>query len=140
MKAARGCGFTLIEVLIATGLLVVMVLGVAQLFALALQQNMLARQQLVMGVLAAQKVDDLTAASAAGPLQTSTPDALDRSAAGFADRVSQSGATYVRRWLVAVVPDRADVVAIVVRVMRDERHPTPGPGTVEIATLCGVTS
>src|ERR1700751_2367911 len=94
---ARTRGFTLIEVLIATGLFVVMALGIAQLFALALQQNTLARQQLVMSLLAAQKIDALTAASAAGPLQASPPDALDRTADGFADRVSQSGATYVRR-------------------------------------------
>lgn len=136
----RTHGFTLIEVLIATGLFVVMALGTAQLFALAMQQNMLARQQLVMSLLAAQKIEDLVALSMAGPLQASPPDALDRTADGFADRVSQSGATYVRRWLVAAVPDRADVTAIVVRVMRDERHPNPGPGTVQIATLCETRS
>lgn len=136
----RARGFTLIEVLIATGLFVVMALGVAQLFALALQQNTLARQQLVMSLLAAQKIDDLTAAAAAGPLQASPPDALDRTADGFADRVSQSGASYLRRWLVATVPDRPDLAAIVVRVLRDERRSGPGPGRVQIAALCEVRS
>src|SRR5262245_38068417 len=113
-----------------------MALGTAQLFALAMQQNMLARQQLVMSLLAAQKIEDLVALSMAGPLQASPPDALDRTADGFADRVAQSGATYVRRWLVAAVPDRPDLAAIVVRVLRDQRRPGPGPGRVQIATVC----
>jgi len=56
-------GFTLLEVTIATSLLVVIALGSAQLFVLALRHNVSARQQLVMTLAAARKVDELSAAA-----------------------------------------------------------------------------
>ena len=96
-------GFTLIEVAIATGLLVVIALGSAQLFVLALRHNVVARQQLVMTLAAARKVEELSAAAAAGALAPSPPDALERGAPGFADVTVEAGVICVRRWLVAPV-------------------------------------
>lgn len=123
-------GFTLIEVVIATGLLVVIALGSAQLFLVALRRNVVARQQLVMTLAAARKVEELSAAAAAGPLGLSPPDALERGADGFADVIVDAGITCVRRWLIAPVPGYAGrAIGIAVRVS------VAGAGDVQIATI-----
>jgi prepilin-type N-terminal cleavage/methylation domain-containing protein len=134
MRSARrghsSRGFTLIEVTIATSLLVVIALGSAQLFVLALRHNVVARQQLVMSLAAARKVEELTAAAAAGTLAPSPPDALERGAAGFADVIVDSGVVCVRRWLVAPVPGHGGrTIAIAVRVS------VAGSGDVQIVTI-----
>lgn len=130
MRCARRDGFTLIEVAIATGLLVVIALGSAQLFVLALRHNVVARQQLVMTLAAARKVEELTAAAAAGALAPSPPDALERGAPGFADVTVDGGVTCVRRWLVAPVPGYGGrTVGIAVRVS------VAGVGDVQIVTI-----
>lgn len=136
MSPKRTAGFTLIEVTIATAILVVVALGTAQLFAVALQHNVQARRQLSMSLLAARKVDDLTVAAAGGTLRAATGGALDRSVDGFSDTVDDSGARYTRRWTVAAVPGRGDLLAIVVRVRGAASRAAPGPGTVQIATVC----
>jgi len=123
-------GFTLIEVTVATSLLVVIALGSAQLFVLATRQSVAARQQLVMTLVAARKVDELAAAAAAGPLAPSPPGALERGAEGFADVLEASGVVCVRRWQVSAVTDRAGAIAIIVRVS------VPGCGDVQIVTIC----
>jgi prepilin-type N-terminal cleavage/methylation domain-containing protein len=51
-RSARG--FTLIEVTIAIGLLVVIAAGSAQMFAVAIRHNVLARQHRVMSLAAAR--------------------------------------------------------------------------------------
>ena len=94
--------FTLLEVTIATSLLVVIALGSAHLFVLAIRHNVTARQQLAMALAAARKADEMCAAAAAGPLTLSPPDALDRDAEGFADVTVDAGVTCARRWLVTV--------------------------------------
>ena len=127
-------GFTLVEVTIATSLLVVIALGSAQLFVVATRQTVAARQQLVMALVAARKIDEITAAAAAGPLTPSPPGALDRGAEGFADLVEASGLVCVRRWQVAPVTDRAGAIAITVRVS------VPGSGDVQIVTICEGTT
>ena len=99
--AVRSSGFTLIEVTIATSLLVVIALGSAQLFVLAIRHNVAARQQLVMTLAAARKVDDLrrggrrraagaVAARRAGP----------RRSTGSPTSRSRPGVICVRRWLI----------------------------------------
>jgi prepilin-type N-terminal cleavage/methylation domain-containing protein len=123
-------GFTLIEVTIAIGLLVVIALGSAQLFVLALRHNVVARQQLVMTLAAARKAEELSAAAAAGTLAPSPPDALDRDASGFADVTIDAGVVCVRRWLVAPVPGYGGrAMAITVRVS------VAGVGDVQIVTI-----
>jgi prepilin-type N-terminal cleavage/methylation domain-containing protein len=124
-------GFTLLEVTIATGLLVVIALGSAQLFVLAVRHNVSARQQLVMTLAAARKVDELSAAAAVGLLASSPPDALERSAAGFADTAVEAGVVCVRRWCVAPLPAYGGrLMAIAVRVS------VAGAGDVQIVTIC----
>jgi prepilin-type N-terminal cleavage/methylation domain-containing protein len=123
-------GFTLIEVVIATGLLVVIALGSAQLFVLALRHNVVARQQLVMTLAAARKVEELAVAAAAGTLAPSPPDALERGVPGFADVAVEAGVTCVRRWLVAPVSGYGSrALGIAVRVS------VAGVGDVQIVTI-----
>jgi Tfp pilus assembly protein PilV len=126
-------GFTLIEVTIATGLLVAIALGSAQMFALAIRHTLSARQQLLMSVVAARKIDELVAAAAAGALAASPADALDRDVDGFTDVSEEAGGKYLRRWLVTPLPAfEGSVVAVVVRV----RGTTSGSHDVELIAIC----
>jgi prepilin-type N-terminal cleavage/methylation domain-containing protein len=94
----RDGGFTLLEVTIATSLLVVVALGSAQLFVLAVGHNVTARQQLVLTLAAARKADELCAAAAsAGPPAASPTDALERDVEGFADVGDEAGMWCARR-------------------------------------------
>jgi hypothetical protein len=131
--ASRARGFTLIEVTIATGLLVTIALGSAQMFALAIRHTMSARQQLVMSVIAARKIDELASAAAAGTIEPSPADALDRAVDGFTDVIEEAGGRYVRRWLVTRLPgfDGA-LVAVAVRVLAT----TAGASDVELTAIC----
>jgi len=135
--STRASGFTLLEVTIATSLLVVIALGSAHLFVLAIRHNVTARQQLVMGLVAARKADEVCAAAAAGPVTLSPPDALDRVIEGFADVAVEAGVTCVRRWLVATPPGyAATALAIVVRVRVAGAGPASPPGDVQVVTIC----
>jgi Tfp pilus assembly protein PilV len=136
MRSTHARGFTLIEVTIAAGILVGIALGTAQLFAVAIHSNMQARRQLAMSLLAAAKIDDLAIAAGARTLR-GEGGALDRSIDGFSDTASAAGAVYTRRWTVTTVAARADLVALVVRVTAAGSRDGPGPGAVQIATLCG---
>lgn len=114
----RDSGFTLVEALIATGLTMTVALGTAQLFSVAIAQNLAARDQTLMGLAAAAKIDALAAAVADGAIAATPEDALDRNADGCYDSVEQSGRVYVRRWRIAEVPGfGASAYAIAVRVM-----------------------
>jgi len=128
----RRCeGFTLIESLVAMGLVVAIALGSAQLFILAIARNLSAREQLAMSLLASTVVHDLATAAADGTIVISPSDSLDRTAVGFADTAVDNGRRYVRRWRVSRVRDYGDdVVGIVVRVM-----PASGAGDVRVATI-----
>ena len=130
---SRSGGFTLVEVVVATGLLVVVALGSAHLFLLAIRHNVEAKQRLAMTLLAARKIDELSAAAAAGPLPSSPPDALERDAEGFADDALEGGVRCARRWLVVPLPAYGGaVVAITVRVS------VAGAGDVQIVAIAEV--
>src|SRR5688500_13759594 len=99
-RFTRDEGFTLLEVTIATSLLVVVALGSAQLFVLAVGHNVTARQQLVLALAAARKADELCAAAAsAGPPSASPHDALERDIEGFSDVSVEAGMWCAMRWL-----------------------------------------
>ena len=134
---SRDSGFTLLEVTIATSLLVVIALGSAHLFVLAIRHNVIARQQLVMALAADRKADEICAAAAAGPVPHSPPDALDREAEGFADVTVDGGVACARRWRVSAPPGYAgSALAIVVRVTVAAAGPAAPPGPVQIVTIC----
>lgn len=124
-------GFTLIESLVAMGLVVSIALGSAQLFTLAIARNLAAREQLAMTLLASTKVNDLAAAAAGGTIELSPADSLERTAAGWFGTATQAGRAYVLRWRVAAVAGfDGDVVAIAVRVV-----PEAGRGEVRLTTI-----
>jgi prepilin-type N-terminal cleavage/methylation domain-containing protein len=125
-------GFTLIESLVAMGLLVVIALGSAQLFTMALARNISAREQLAMSLLASTKVDVLAALAADGTIAWSPQDSLERSVAGYVDAPVAGGRGYVRRWRVSAVQGYDDdAVAIAVRVT------AAGSGDVRLVTIRG---
>ena len=141
-------GFTLIEAIVACGLLVAISVGATQLFGLAIAQNMIARQQLVMGVLASAKLDEVSAALGGGPIVLSPADALDRNAErriagrniafdGYAETIAEAGRTFVRRWKIADVPGfSGEAYAISVRVL-----PAAGAGgDVRFTTIRAVST
>jgi len=84
----RDRGFTLVEVAVAGALLVVVAAGVAQLTAIAIQANRIARGQTVTTMTAVQKMEELRALAwaydASGGLRsdTSTDVSRDRATAG----------------------------------------------------------
>jgi prepilin-type N-terminal cleavage/methylation domain-containing protein len=126
----RHDGFTLIESLVATALVVVIALGTAQLFTIAIARSLSAREQLAMSLLASTKVDDLAALAADGTIALSPSDSLDRSVGGWADMPADAGRVYVRRWRVAAVQGYGDeAVAIAVGVS------AAGAGEVRVVTI-----
>ena len=116
-SAAPERGFSLIEVMIAMGLLTIVSLSVAQLFAISTRQNILARGLTSTTALAEQKLEQLraltwgfttdgsglplsdtttnlalTPATATGAgLNPSPSDALDRNTSGFVDYLDADG-------------------------------------------------
>jgi prepilin-type N-terminal cleavage/methylation domain-containing protein len=114
MRQSRG--FTLIEVLIATGLLVTVAAGTAQLFAIAIRHNIASRQQLAMSIALSRKIDEIAEAVGRAPAPAAAGGALDRASEGFSDVTVEAGARIERRWLVAPLSGySATAVVIVVR-------------------------
>lgn len=131
MRRRRDAGFSLIEALIASGLVVAISLGIAQLFTYAIAQNLAARDQLLMGVAAAAKIDELSAAIVAGSAGVTPSDALDRPLAGCTDTIVESGRAYVRRWRIDEVPGYGgSAYAITLRVM-----PAAGGTDLRLTTM-----
>jgi type II secretory pathway pseudopilin PulG len=130
-------GFTLFETLIATGILVTALAGLAQLFILSTH---LTRQANTSGAALAAAQDRLEALvglpfeyDAAGTpvtdpaLTASPPSSLDHDTPPFVDWIdaagdasaSGDGAVFVRRWRVTAIADDApDAVAVEVCVLR----------------------
>ena len=126
-------GFTLIEVLIATGLLVTVAAGAAQLFAIAIRSGVASRQQLAMTLVASRKIDDLSERVAQNDFVIAPDGALDRATEGFADVAVEGGASFQRRWMIApAIGYPSTVVVIAVRVLPVARAAT---GDVQLVTL-----
>jgi Tfp pilus assembly protein PilV len=111
-------GTTLIEVLVATLVLVSGVLSIAQLFMTAAATNAAARDTTIAATLTAQKVEQLLSSDV-----TDATDLVDH--VDMWGRVLGTGespprdAVYTRRW--SIEPLTADTVAIRVRVGRSDR-------------------
>ena len=133
MPQSRSRGFTLVEVLVATGILVTVAAGTAQLFAIAIRHDIAARQQLGMSLAASSKLDELAASVAARPMPAWSAGAVDRAIPGFIDSIQSGGASFQRRWLIApLAVYSGTAVAIVVRVIPVAGNATPD---FEIATI-----
>ena len=129
-RAARG--FSLVETLVATTLLIVAVGGLAHLATLAASTNQRARSATVATLLATSKADELLAVPWGDQTALARDDdgSLERNVAGFYDLLNHtgvpaggdrgdvlSGVAYVRRWSVRALahdPGNALVLEVVV--------------------------
>ena len=125
-------GSTLIEVLVATVVLVTGVLGVAQLFLIAAATNAAARDTTIASTLAAQKVEQLLSTELDAAI--GLIDHVDRwgQVVGTAES-PPANAVYTRRWLIE--PLSVNSVAIRVRVGRSDRTGGSGPMAAETRVL-----
>jgi type II secretory pathway pseudopilin PulG len=123
-------GFTLVETLVATGVLVTAVAGLAQLFALSVRFTRDSAQHGAALVAAQDKLESLRAlrftyddsgATVTDPrLQPSPPTSLSENVDGFVDWLDEagnlaieSGASYARRWRITeIAADNPAAIAI----------------------------
>lgn len=107
-------GLSLVEVLVATGVLVTGITALLQLFVAAVRANVDARADTFATVLALQKIEALRAGPIPGPDEaTEYLDPRGRPVGG------RPGALYERRWTVEPLPlQPGDTVVMTVRVWR----------------------
>lgn len=104
--------------LVATAIVVTIAAGTAQLFAIAIRDEVAARQQLAMSAAAETKLDEIAASVASASPPGALMGALDRAVAGYSDIVVAAGASFERRWLVApLAAYGASAVAVVLRIV-----------------------
>jgi hypothetical protein len=106
MLPRRARGFTLIEVVIAAGILIAVAVGAAMVLTLTLNSLARSRQRAIALVLARARLETLVSVGSASGL--SPPDALTVSREGFVDYLDEQGqpvaaaaAAFVRRWAIA---------------------------------------
>jgi hypothetical protein len=122
-----------VEVLVATGLLVTVAAGSAQLFAIAIRQGVASRQQLAMSIASSRKIDELAARVAQDAVPASAAGALDRAIEGYSDVTVEGGVSLQRRWLIAPLGvGSATTVVIVVRIVPSAVRAAPD---LEVATI-----
>ena len=130
LKLRRTSGFTLVETLIAIGMLITALAGVAQLFALSLRFTRESAQFGAALVGAQDKLESLRAlrfgyddsgAALTDPrLRPSPPSSLSENIAAYVDWldaagnvVNEAGASYARRWRITeIAVDDPAVIAI----------------------------
>jgi prepilin-type N-terminal cleavage/methylation domain-containing protein len=157
-------GFTLLEVMVALGLLVGGVLAVAQLLVFAARAAQLSRATTVATSVAAEKLEQLRSlawgytvdGAPVDGLATSPPGALAADTAGFVDYLDDSGvavgsglsppaqAMFTRRWSVEVddgsVPPKAMMLRVAVWRRGVSSVPASSSATswIETVRLVGV--
>ncbi len=119
-------GFSLVEALVATTLVTVAVVGLAQLVVGAAAANRRARAATAATLLASSKIDDLLAVPWSDQVAaaTSSDASLDQDVAGYYDVLDAAGqpahgaaGAFVRRWSVRTLqesPGNAVVLHVVV--------------------------
>jgi Tfp pilus assembly protein PilV len=114
-------GFSLVEVLIATGLLATAIASLAHLFAVATRANLDAGDTTWATVLAAQKIEELRAEPFPELFVEQSVDYLDSGG----NRLDDPGSTrraYTRRWSIEPLSSAPDnTIAITVGVSRYRR-------------------
>jgi hypothetical protein len=122
-----------VEVLVATGLLVTVAAGSAQMFAIAIRQGVASRQQLAMSIASSRKIDELAERVAHDAVPASAAGALDRAVEGYSDVTVEGGVSLQRRWLIAPLgAGSATTVVIVVRIVPSAVRAAPD---LEVATI-----
>jgi Tfp pilus assembly protein PilV len=130
-------GFSLIEVLVAAGLLVGSLAALAFVFVFATRANADAQYATYATVLAMQKMEELRAASV--PIQV--VDAVDYADMGGTVLTGQSDppqAVYERRWTVETLLTAPDALVIAVTVGLVRRHRAQHAIQVRLITLRSV--
>lgn len=114
-------GFSLVEVLIATGLLATAIAWLPYLFAVATRANLDAGDTTWATVLAAQKIEELRAGPFPESLVAQSVDYLD-SGGNPLDGFVSTRRAYTRRWWIEPLPSAPDsTIAITVVVSRYRR-------------------
>jgi type II secretory pathway pseudopilin PulG len=113
----NSAGFTLVEVVVATGILITVAAGTAQLFGIAIRHDLQSRRQLAMAAAAAAKIEELAGSIAVAAAPSSASGALDRADDGYSDNVAIAGFALQRRWIVAPIASAPRAVTLVVRVV-----------------------
>lgn len=124
-------GFSLVEVLVATGLLVTAIASLAQLFALAARANLDAGHMTWTTVLAAQKIEELRAEPFPERLVDRSVEYLDSRGDRLDAPLSAGGRAYTRRWWIAPLssaPDNTIAITVDVSRYRLGDDPTPDSG------------
>lgn len=132
MRHCQG-GFTLVEVLVATTIVVTVSVGTAQLLAMAVRDEGAARLQLSMSAAAATKLDEIAAAIANAPAPAASMGSVDRAVDGYSDVIIASGASFERRWIIApLAAYGARAVVIVLRIVPAAARSAPD---LEVSTI-----
>jgi prepilin-type N-terminal cleavage/methylation domain-containing protein len=124
MRLQSAPGFTLIEVIVALGLVLAIATASAQLVSMTVRANAVAQTLTAAVILAQQKIEELLpeAGVSMGP---SPPDALAEDRARCFDVVNWRGRVLRRRWSIEPLAGEAgDTLAIQVLVIdaRDGAH------------------
>ena len=116
-------GFSLVEVLIASAILIVALLSLAQLLSLATAANAAARRATFSTVFAADKLE---------ALHTLTWESVRRQTGESVDYLDRSGgpvesaaaATYARRWIIDPLPGDPNNSLVIQVIVSDRRNET----------------
>jgi len=156
-------GFTLAEVIVATGLLAVSLVAAAVLFVIAIRNTSIAGNSAFTAILAVQKMEQLRALTWAfdsqglpvtdPSLTSSAPNTLQEDTDGYVDYLdvtgrslgggpaAPAGTAYVRRWSIDPLessPDRTLVIQVLVRRLRGRdagRSTMPSPEEAKLLTV-----
>ena len=128
-------GFSLVEVLIAIGILITAAAAIPHLFTAATRANVEAGAVTWATTLAAQKLEELQARSSLETVAGESIDYLNRQ--GQLDSSGASPRAYTRRWWIEplpAAPDRTLVVSVAVSRYREDDD-LAARDTVRIVTL-----
>jgi type II secretory pathway pseudopilin PulG len=143
----RIMGFSLIEVLVATSILITVLGGVAHLSIMTARANHLARVSTQSTIFAAAKMEDLLARPWSA-LQAMTGGTLEDSQNGYSDYVDRTGevlassarASHVRRWAITAVTGTVVALEVIAEPWPDEEDGRSGAGSAYVATMRGRVS
>ena len=149
-------GFSILEVLVATTIVAMGLVSLAQLFAISMTANLHARATTVAAVLAGQKMEqlrgltwgfDVAGLPVSDPgLSASPSGTLQADVAGYVDYLDAngnvldgaamlpSGTIYYRRWSVEPLPTQPDNT-LVLQVVVARRRAWPGSDDVRLVSV-----
>jgi hypothetical protein len=133
-RFSRSRGSSLLEVVVAMGIVMAAVSTLASLASLALRMIAAGRERTLAVVAAQSKLEDLR--TSPDPPVASPPDTLERDVPGWSERLDPagrvagrdadfSGTVLVRRWRVDVVAGQPGLVAVRVRAGPCAGGPAP---------------